>query len=65
MEPPLQVYIESGLLGCPRGQPDCLAGTSMLKWLGLFVGSAVLVVVVLTVGLLNVGRFEGSEHFWE
>jgi hypothetical protein len=37
----------------------------MFKWLGLLVGSVVLVVAVLTVALLNVGRFEGSEHFWE
>lgn len=59
------MYIDSGSLGCPSGAACVLAGTSMVKWLGLFVGSAVLLVFVLTVGLLNVGRFEGSEHFYE
>jgi hypothetical protein len=37
----------------------------MLKWLGLVVGSAVLLVIVLTWTVLNVGNFEGSEHFYE
>ena len=37
----------------------------MLKWLVVFVGSVVAVVAVLTWTVLNVGSFEGSEHFYE
>ena len=37
----------------------------MWKWFGVFVGSAVLLVAVLMLGVLNIGRFDGSEHFYE